>query len=235
MPKPNQVESKKPIRSPAKEMLIKAYLLSYNFIQTLGWSYLLYQIFEFYLLKREGTLYDQVGTTLLIFQNAAILEAVNAIYKLISSNPAIVIPQIYSRIFVVCGILLPLSDSQSTIGFPLLLFAWSITEIIRYSTYTLNLINIQLYILKWLRYTLFIALYPIGVTGELLCMYWAVMEVSRTKLWCWELPNKYNVVFYYHFYIVFNMILYIPIFPQLYLHMFSQRRKVLGASTKKTN
>ena len=55
-----------------------------------------------------------------------------------------------------------------------MLFAWTLTEIIRYSYYTLNLMNTNVGIITWLRYTLFIVLYPIGVTGELLCYYFAL-------------------------------------------------------------
>ena len=55
-----------------------------------------------------------------------------------------------------------------------MLFAWTVTEMIRYLFYTLNLLEVNVALITWLRYTLFIGLYPIGVTGELLCYYFAL-------------------------------------------------------------
>lgn len=100
---------------------------------------------------------------------------------------------------------------------------------------------------------MFTVLYPLGVTGEVLCMLAAIKEVRRTKFWCWEMPNMFNVIFYYDYYIIFTMILYVPgnfifslnglfdnlilftVFPILYFHMLGQRKKVLGPAGKKEN
>lgn len=60
------------------------------------------------------------------------------------------------------------------------------------------------------RYTLFIALYPIGVTGELLCLYAAQAYVAQKKLWSLEMPNALNLTFSYHYFLLFIMFLYIP-------------------------
>lgn len=80
------------------------------------------------------------------------------------------------------------------------------------------------------RYTTFIALYPIGVTGELLCLYWAQSYASSSKIWSIEMPNPLNFTFSYYYFLWIVMLAYIPMFPQLYLHMFALRKKVLGKS-----
>lgn len=82
--------------------------------------------------------------------------------------------------------------------------------------------------LMFCRYTTFIALYPIGVTGELLCLYWAQKDASKHKIWSIELPNTYNLTFSYFVFLWVVILLYIPLFPQLYLHMFALRKKVIG-------
>lgn len=82
------------------------------------------------------------------------------------------------------------------------------------------------------RYTTFIVLYPTGVTGELLCLYWAQSYAQKNKIWSIELPNTYNFTFSYFYFLWIVMLLYIPLFPQLYLHMFALRRKVLGPKVK---
>lgn len=213
--------------------LIKPYLIGYNLIQTIGWSYLLYQLILYYSKPSQKTLYETVKCTVIIFQNAAILEVVHAVLRFVSSSPFVTAQQIASRVIVVCGVLMVTEASRETIGLPLALFAWSVTEVIRYGNYTLTLIGYVPYIIKWLRYTTFIVLYPIGVTGELLCMYEAEKEVGRTKLWTMEMPNSVNFVFNYQYFLILVMLAYIPFFPQLYLHMFTLRKKVLGPQKKK--
>ncbi|XP_018323412.1 very-long-chain (3R)-3-hydroxyacyl-CoA dehydratase 2 [Agrilus planipennis] len=211
----------------------KAYLIVYNVVQTLGWSYLLFQVVTYYVsLKSANSLYETVKWTVIIFQNAAVLEIVHAFLKLVPSNPIVTLQQVFSRVMLVCGVLMVTNEGRDYFGLPLALFAWCITEIIRYGFYALNLIGFVPDLMKWLRYTTFIILYPVGVTGELLCLYGAFREVSRNRLWSVDLPNFINFSFQYDYFIMLVMLLYIPLFPQLYLHMFTLRRKVLGGVNK---
>lgn len=62
----------------------------------------------------------------------------------------------------------------------------------------------------YFRYTTFIVLYPIGVTGELLCLYAAQQEVAQTNLLSVSMPNKYNFIFNYRYFLIFVMLSYIP-------------------------
>ncbi|XP_034077595.1 very-long-chain (3R)-3-hydroxyacyl-CoA dehydratase 2-like [Gymnodraco acuticeps] len=121
-----------------------------------------------------------------------------------------------------------ISVVQSEDSVLLFVSAWTITEIIRYSFYTFSLLNHLPYLIKWARYTFFFALYPMGVTGELLTIYAALPFVQKTGLYSITLPNKYNFSFDYHSFLIIVMISYIPLFPQLYFHMIRQRKKVLG-------
>ncbi len=82
------------------------------------------------------------------------------------------------------------------------------------------------------RYTLFYFLYPIGVTGELLCCYASLDRIGRDKLFTLVMPNQYNMVFNFYYVLIMIMLSYIPIFPQLYFHMIAQRKKVIGGQGK---
>ncbi|KAL6260384.1 hypothetical protein P5V15_007913 [Pogonomyrmex californicus] len=218
----------------------KLYLSSYNLGQTLGWSYILYQIIQYYISPSTGnTLWDKIKLPIIIFQNAALLEIIHAATGMVSSNVIITTFQVLSRVGVVVAVILatPYMYAASSPGLPLALIAWSITEIIRYFYYFVNLINIVPYVLVWLRYTTFIILYPLGVTGELLCFYSAMKyATANPDSWSYTLPNKWNFTFSYLYFLVTVALTYIPLFPQLYLHMFAQRRKILNpdAATKKT-
>lgn len=78
-------------------------------------------------------------------------------------------------------------------------------------------------------------LYPLGITGELLIMYHALPEIYEKKLFTISMPNAWNFEFNYYYFVIFYMFLYIPLFPVLFGHMLSQRRKMLGRDAKKTH
>ena len=70
------------------------------------------------------------------------------------------------RVYVVWAILYMCPTSQLSIGFPLLLFAWTITEIIRYSMYAVSLVGNPPFFLTWLRFYILtlITLFKISLT-----------------------------------------------------------------------
>ena len=84
----------------------------------------------------------------------------------------------------------------------------------------------------------------------------AALPVLRASgQWSLSLPNSLNFSFSFHYFLIFIMALYLPrkqlliphspplplplpsslsqVFPQLYGHMISQRRKVIGGKSKK--
>jgi len=214
-------------------VISKAYLILYNLTLTVGWAYVLWLTIE----KRNDykKIYPVVRLPLQIFQTAAVLGIIHAAIGIVKSNVILTTFQVFSRVFVVWGVLEISPPSTVSIGVPLLLFAWCVTEIIRYGYYFLNLVGLS-QLIVWFRYTLFIALYPIGVSGELICVYNALGHVRDKRIFTYAMPNKLNFAFDYHYALIGIALMYIPIFPQLYLHMFAQRKKVLGgdSSAKKT-
>lgn len=216
--------------------LTKAYLFGYNATQVVGWSYILYQLANYYFLagpefRAKTTLWDYTKLAVIVFQNAAAVEIINAALGLVKSNPVITTFQVLSRMMVVIGVVMATPTAKVSPGLPIALFAWAVTEIIRYGYYALNIVKLVPHLVIWLRYTTFIGLYPIGVTGELLCFWWAQSYARTSKIWSTEMPNSWNATFSYFYLLWIVMLLYIPLFPQMYLHMFAQRRKILGGSS----
>ena len=122
-----------------------------------------------------------------IFQTAALMEVVHPILGLVKTSVILTLFQVASRLFLIWGVLSPVPKTQNSWGFIMLLAAWTITEIIRYrfgalgpimtqclnmilcfSYYAFNQLSLSPYVLTYLRYTLFIFLYPLGVTGEIM-------------------------------------------------------------------
>ncbi|KAL4709195.1 hypothetical protein ACJJTC_008123 [Scirpophaga incertulas] len=159
---------------------------------------------------------------------------VHSLLGLVSSGFMVVLMQVYSRVFLVFGVLLLTHGATVSPGLPLCVFAWSVTEIIRYAYYGFNLIHLIPPPLTFLRYSTFLVLYPLGITGELLCMYHSLEEVAEKRLFTASMPNEWNYIFNYQYFMIAYMLLYIPLFPVLFGHMLSQRKKVLGSSKQKT-
>ncbi|XP_055996790.1 very-long-chain (3R)-3-hydroxyacyl-CoA dehydratase 2-like [Ostrea edulis] len=206
-----------------------AYLVAYNVCQMIGWTFLMIKLIHH--MATEWTvvgLYDEVATFLNIFQTAAVLEILHCALGLVRSNVVLTAFQVFSRVFLTWAITYSVPSVQNYYGVLLFVTAWTITEIIRYSFYFFSLLGGVPYFIVWCRYTFFIVLYPLGVTGELITVYSSLREVEEKKLYYFPLPNAANMSFNYFYFLIFFMIMYIPIFPQLYTHMLAQRRKVIG-------
>ncbi|KAH8378482.1 hypothetical protein KR093_011646 [Drosophila rubida] len=234
------MSAKAAAKSSGKESstLTKIYLFSYNAVQVGGWSYILYQLIDYYVLRSpefraEVTLWDFTRLAVIIFQNAAAVEVLNSVFGLVKSNPTVTLLQVFSRMMLVVGVVMATPTGKLSPGLPIALFAWCFTEIIRYGFYALNIIKFVPYFVLYLRYTTFIALYPIGVTGEMLCFWWAQRYARDHSVWSLEMPNKLNATFSYYIFLWIIMIGYIPVFPHLFFHMWTLRRKILGGGSKK--
>nr|DBA25182.1 TPA: hypothetical protein GDO54_012742 [Pyxicephalus adspersus] len=222
------VEEKENAKKKPISAVATAWLIFYNIAMTAGWLVLAISMFRFYMDK--GThkgLYRSIQKTLKFFQTFALFELVHCALGIVRTSVLVTGVQVSSRIFMVWFITNSIKQIQNENGVLLFLVVWTVTEIIRYSYYTFNLLNHLPYFIKWARYNLFIVLYPAGVAGELLTIYAALPYVRKTAMYSLRLPNKYNVSFDYYYFLISVMCSYIPLFPQLYLHMLRQRRRVL--------
>ena len=220
------------------------YLIVYNLASAVGWLLILLVTQKTIVTWKTNAdvmvsrnLYANVETYLLIFQTAALLEVFHAAVGLVRSNPVLVFLQVLSRLLVVWAVAYPFTASRNSIGLLVVCIAWPLAEIVRYVYYALNILNKMPYFVVWCRYSFFIVLYPIGVSGELITIYKAIeylQPASIRKAYGVSLPNKWNISFDLQYFFIFSMIMYIPVFPMLYNHMLVQRKKVLfGANDKK--
>merc|ERR1711983_450429 len=80
------------------KMISKIYLVTYNAIQTLGWSYLLYQMVTHFTIGGSvDSLYSSTSRTLNIFQTGALLEILHAGLGLVRSSVQVTFQQVWSR------------------------------------------------------------------------------------------------------------------------------------------
>ncbi|NXJ03746.1 HACD2 dehydratase, partial [Odontophorus gujanensis] len=197
---------------------------SIMFLLSCRWLVIAVGLVRAYLAKGSyHSLYYSIEKPLKFFQTGALLEVC-----IVPSSVVLTAFQVMSRVFLTWAVTHSVKEVQTEDSVLLFVVAWTITEIIRYSFYTFSLLNHLPYLIKWARYTLFIILYPMGVSGELLTIYAALPFVRQSGLYSISLPNKYNFSFDYYTFLILVMISYIPLFPQLYFHMLHQRRKVLS-------
>jgi len=205
------------------------YLFFYNLVQAIGWTAIaIMAVAPYDAHDSHVGLYADVKTLLNVFQTLALLEVLHSATGLVRSNPFLTAVQLASRVFLIWGVLYIVPEAQDQVGVLLICIAWCITEIIRYCFYMGAIANTIPYPIQYARYTLFIILYPLGVCGEMLCIYHALPHVRDRGIWSVSLPNAANMSFNYFYVLIAIALTYFPLFPKLYLHMFALRRKVIG-------
>lgn len=186
-----------------------AYLVFYNLLQFCGWSAILF----------TGRL-----DYLMWFQTIQLIEVVHCMVGLVKSSAFQTFMQILSRIVIVWVALVPYPETHQTIGLNMILWAWPLAETTRYIYYALNLLKLNLYIVTWARYTFFIVLYPLGVSGELLILYTLILLLRRTGDLSYQLPNQLNISFSPDVILVIFMLSYVPCkLLKKYYHTFQQQ------------
>ena len=70
---------------------------------------------------------------------------------LVKSNVVQTFGQVFSRNYIVWLIVYQVPDAKYSPGIRLLLFAWSITEVVRYLFYALQVMGKSVYLVTWLR------------------------------------------------------------------------------------
>ena len=155
-------------------MSIKSlYLIFYNLLQLLWWTLFLVKVTIGLIKSKPLTeIFEETIFLLALAQYASILEIFHTFYKLVKAVLCIVMVENLGRISIV--VTLQFCKSSISNGYLLLFLGWSTLEIVRYFFDLLLLVkrnnkNFDIsYFLIWLRYSLFIALYPIGVSDEVI-------------------------------------------------------------------
>eukprot|EP01130_Rhizamoeba_saxonica_P000762 TRINITY_DN10685_c0_g1_i1.p1 TRINITY_DN10685_c0_g1~~TRINITY_DN10685_c0_g1_i1.p1 ORF type:complete len:215 (-),score=16.66 TRINITY_DN10685_c0_g1_i1:39-683(-) len=205
------------------------YLLSYNAIQVLGWSFVLSCWANNYLTSESPltTAYEATYFPLQIFQYAAVLEVVHAALGLVKANPVITSVQVASRVWLVFLSGYVLEGAQSYF-YSQMVVSWCFAEIIRYLMFTFKELGLTPpYFLYWLRYSAFYILYPTGASGEVGVMYNTLPFWASTGKWSIFLPNVFNFSFSFEFFIKAMCVVYIPGLYTMMSHMARQRKNAL--------
>jgi hypothetical protein len=188
--------------------VVTPYLLAYNVYQSMGWGSALIAVLTS---TDKATLWAQVGTNLGFFQHLGMMEVLHSAVGITRSSPALTFIQIFSRFMVVALLnSCPGQIKADTWVIPMMLTAWCIADFTRYVFYCFGLardiagsvrsLAVAMKLLKvksvvvaddpvfkipyplvWIRYSLFIVLYPTGVFGELMVI-WMTKDCMMTAM-----------------------------------------------------
>lgn len=196
-----------------------AYLKTYNVLSAAAWAAILAKDLwdrfgaGLYASKQYNHFPHKLLTEVQVAN--AIFEISHAVTGLVPSPLPSLIVQFFARLIITVGISfwVPESPGNFLTAYSVLIFAWSVTEMIRYSFYAAKLYGGVPPGLLWLRYLAFIVLYPLGLASEPMVVYHTLGHVTGA----------------YHWFLRFGLLLYVPGFVFLYGYMWQQRRKYLAA------
>lgn len=97
-------------------------------------------------------MYAQVGEYTKWVQTLAIAEIFHILLGLNRSSLVTSVIQVSSRILLVWGVCDKFDQPKMSPGYTSMLIAWSVTEVVRYTYYVVNLLKGQSGLLTWARY-----------------------------------------------------------------------------------
>ena len=210
---------------------LRLYLIAFNLVSFLGWLVvLLLSLHHLLTSPNPISAFDTaVFPALLCVESLALLEVVHSLSGVVRSPFLTTFLQVFQRNFVLFGIAYPVPLAREHVGFVLMTLAWCAIEVVRYPFYAWTLWSPSTLPrwLIWLRYSLFIPLYPLGMAAELACFVRAIPVLIAEDTWTLHLPNRLNFSYDWALYAGFDALLYLPGCPLLFSHMMKQRRAVL--------
>lgn len=136
-----------------------------------------------------------VGNPLKFCQLLQYMEVMHPLFGYTSGGWLVPLAQISGRNFVLFAMLDAEERMQTKPVVFYLFVVWSLIEVVRYPYYISALIGKPLGLLTWLRYTMWIPLYPFGILCESIVMLRNLPYFEETGRFSLVMPNAANVVF----------------------------------------
>ncbi|KAG9903216.1 PTPLA-domain-containing protein, partial [Aureobasidium melanogenum] len=220
----------RPARERKSSPVKTGYLVLYNAVSTILWATILGRVLLVSSVHGTRYVFPAVGEFAKWTQTLALLEVVHAAVGIVRAPLFTTLMQVASRILLIWGIVYPFPNTVAfSPVYSSMLIAWSVTEVIRYSYFAINLSAGSVpAIWMWLRYNTFFVLYPLGISSECWLVWLAATGPAK----------QYTGVREALFAI---LLIYIPEFSSilgsyiLFTHMMAQRRKIMRGTHAKTN
>ncbi|KAK5846809.1 hypothetical protein PVK06_003108 [Gossypium arboreum] len=120
--------------------LLKLYLFAYNSLQAFGWTISLFRILSCFIATKSVIgAYASAGDLICLLQTCAFLEVVHGAIGIVPSGVLFPMMQWGGRTHFLLAIVRRIHEVQELSAVFITFFAWSLTEVIRYSHYALNI------------------------------------------------------------------------------------------------
>lgn len=152
-------------------------------------------------LNRDGLVeaakltYKTVGAPIKCSQILQYLEFLHALVGYTKGSALFPFLQVSGRNLVLFAVINSEPRIQEKPIILCLFLVWSAVELIRYPYYIITLVKKEISWLTWLRYSVWIVLYPLGFMCEGLVLLISLAYFEETKRYTVTLPNKWNFTF----------------------------------------
>ncbi|KAK3757930.1 hypothetical protein RRG08_058244 [Elysia crispata] len=213
----------------------QAYLFFYNLFQFVGYTFIFAKLVYIYGIYGQAGMeraFEAVGSQMVLCQAVAVMEALHPLFGLVKSSVIIAMAQMMGRNIILFLLVLQEPRLQLSSVCWLLFTVWSSVEVIRYPFYLLQLIGIKVKILTWLRYTVWIPLYPLGILVEGAIVFKSITYFAETGFYSISLPNLANFAFYFPYFLMVHLLFMALGGSNNLKHMYAQRKKQLSSSKR---
>ncbi|KAF0886013.1 HACD3 dehydratase, partial [Crocuta crocuta] len=197
--------------------LKKGYLFMYNLVQFLGFSWIFVNMTVRFFILGKGkhkistlSFYDTFHTLadmMYFCQMLSVVETINAAIGVIRSPVIPCLIQLFGRNFILFIIFGTMEEMQNKAVVFFVFYTWSAVEIFRYPFYMLSCIDMDWKVLTWLRYTVWIPLYPLGCLAEAVSVIQSIPIFNETGRFSFTLPYPVKIKVRFSFFLQIYLIL----------------------------
>ncbi|KAJ8248726.1 hypothetical protein GJAV_G00227080 [Gymnothorax javanicus] len=218
--------------------LKKGYLFMYNLVQFLGFSWIFVNMTVRLFILREDSFYDTFHTIadmMYFCQILAVAEVINPALGLVKTGVFPALIQLVGRNVILFVIFGSLEEMQNKAVVFFVFYLWSIIEVFRYPYYMLACIDTQWKTLTWLRYTIWMPLYPLGVLAEAVAVIQSLPIFHETRLYSIPLPKALGLSLSFSYILqIYLVLMFLGLFIN-FRHLYKQRRRQLRSRKRKAN
>uniref|UniRef100_A0A665WAP7 Very-long-chain (3R)-3-hydroxyacyl-CoA dehydratase n=1 Tax=Echeneis naucrates TaxID=173247 RepID=A0A665WAP7_ECHNA len=214
------------------------YLFMYNLVQFLGFSWIFVNMTVRLFIFGQDSLYDTFHTisdVMFFCQILASVEVLNAAFGVVKTGVVPPLIQVVGRNFILFIIFGSLEEMHHRPVVFFVFYLWSAIEIVRYPFYMLGCFNTEWKTLTWLRYTIWIPLYPLGVLAEAVAVIQSIPIFYETKRFSIPVPKVFgtsiNFCYILHIYLV---LMFLGLFIN-FRHLYKQRKRRFRTKKRKAN
>uniref|UniRef100_A0A672YDM7 Very-long-chain (3R)-3-hydroxyacyl-CoA dehydratase n=1 Tax=Sphaeramia orbicularis TaxID=375764 RepID=A0A672YDM7_9TELE len=203
----------------------------------LGFSWIFINMTVRLFIFGQDFLYDtfhSISKVMFFCQILASVEVLNAAFGVVRTRVLPSLIQVVGRNFILFIIFGSLEEMQNKPVVFFVFYLWSSIEIIRYPFYLLSYCDIEWKTLTWLRYTVWIPLYPLGVLAEAVAVIQAIPMFDETKLFSIPLPKPIGTSVSFSYILYIYLVLMVLGLYINFCHLYKLRMRRIHTKKKAT-